>query len=164
MGVKPEDIERAIQSGNRVLAQLKRVCPRPGEPLYPEDARRRALAEIQITTGGIVKPTPKRIRQSSKPKSNKLESDYGNLLKAMFPSNEVLEQAVTFRLANGVRYTPDWVMLAEVDGLYCYEIKGRKSWDDSIVKLKVAASTYPKVHWYLCDKPDGSWREQEVLP
>lgn len=27
MGVKPEDIERAIASGNRVLAQLKKVCP-----------------------------------------------------------------------------------------------------------------------------------------
>lgn len=31
MGVKPEDIERAIASGNRVLAQLRRVCPYPHE-------------------------------------------------------------------------------------------------------------------------------------
>lgn len=50
MGVKPEDIERAIASGNRVLAQLRRVCP------YPH--------EIQ-TDSPIPNPQPKRHQAQS---------------------------------------------------------------------------------------------------
>jgi hypothetical protein len=34
MGIKQEDISRAIAAGNKVLAQLRKVCPKPGEPKY----------------------------------------------------------------------------------------------------------------------------------
>lgn len=31
MGIKPEEINRAIAAGNKVLAQLRKVCPKPNE-------------------------------------------------------------------------------------------------------------------------------------
>jgi hypothetical protein len=110
-----------------------------------------------------VAPPARRIRQSTKPRSNKLEAEFGMILRARYPESPLWEQAITFRLANGVRYSPDWVRYSGVD-MCCYEVKGRHIWDDSICKLKMAASVYPQIAWFLCDKPDGHWRECRVLP
>ena len=109
-----------------------------------------------------------RIRQNSKPRSNRLETEFGQLLSQRH-HGPIFEQAITFRLANGLRYTPDWAVFCESDQsffghLILYEVKGKKAWDDSIAKLKMAASVYPNFHWYLCDKPNGTWRETIVLP
>lgn len=113
-----------------------------------------------------LKPIPaKRIRQSSKPLSNKLETEFGQYLQANYPnsSTKFYEQAITLRLGNGLKYTPDWVVCISLR-TYCFEVKGKHVWDDSIAKLKMAASVYPKWTWYLAWKQDGQWKMQEVLP
>lgn len=144
MGVKMADIERAIAEGNKVLQQLRRVCPAPGE--LPPPA-----------------PSKNRIRQSSKPLSNRAESEFGIRLRNEFPSDAIYEQAITFRLANGVRYTPDWVRFSETFP-HCYEVKGKHSWDDAIVKLKVAANLYRHFSWWICFKsPQGEWQMKLVF-
>lgn len=77
----------------------------------------------------------------------------------------VWEKGFTLRLANGCTYTPDWACL--LNGvLQFHEVKGEKAWDDAIVKLKVAAATFPCFEFYLQDKPYATahWREQRVLP
>lgn len=146
MGVRPEDIQRAIDGGNRVLAQLRRVCPTPEE-----------LARMEP-------PKPKkRIRQSSKPLSNKLEAECGHYLREKFPHAGVYEQAITLRLGNGVKYTPDWVVVSALQTTV-YEVKGKKVWDDSVAKLKVAASLYHFWEWYLIWKDKDGWQTQVVLP
>lgn len=153
MGVKPEDIERAIAGGNRVLAQLKKVCPVPADSKSSEVLR---LTEIS-------KPK-KLIRQNPNPLSNRLETEFGNYLHSVnWSGNSIYEQAITVRLANGLRYTPDWVVFGH-QGIQCYEVKGKHVWDDSIAKLKMAASKYRDWKWVLVWKEKGSWQQQVVLP
>lgn len=106
---------------------------------------------------------PSRIRQRSKPLSNQLEAEFGRIIRSLWPDATIWEKGLSFRLANGCVYWTDWVVW---DGrkLICHEVKGKKAWDDAIVKLKVAARTFPQFEWFLQDKLDGQWREYRVLP
>lgn len=103
----------------------------------------------------------KRVRQSSKPLMNKLETEFFERVKDRSYRN-TYPQAITFRLANGVRYTPDLCVIGAA-GIDCFEIKGKKMWDDAIVKIKVAATIYPRIHWWMVWKKEGVWMEQEIV-
>ncbi len=93
-----------------------------------------------------------------------------------------LYEFFTLRLADGVRYTPDWVTLTHeaaarfgplldiaesmvlrapipagfLDGFEAHEVKGGHIWDDARVKLKVAASQFP-CRFVLGQKTKGQW-------
>lgn len=78
-------------------------------------------------------------------------------------------QNITLKLANGVRYTPDFnVTDRSGDALpEFYEVKGFMR-DDAAVKIKVAAALYPQFLFFLVTKRakklGGGWDVQEVLP
>lgn len=120
-------------------------------------------AEAITTTPAVTKPS-RRIRQDSKPLSNHLETEFGNYLHSVnWAGNGIYEQVITVRLANGLRYTPDWVVFR--DGIpWCYEVKGKHIWDDAIAKLKMAASKYREWKWVLVWKEGSEWKFQYVLP
>lgn len=144
------------------------TCRKLNPHLFPHGETGVVVHTVNCTFGELsneppVKYEPKRIKQSSKPKSNKLETRYGLYLKAFYPSLHLIEQDITLHLANGCRYTIDWAALTP-DGFFCWEVKGKHSWDDAIVKLKVAARTFPEFKFFLVDEVDGRWREQVVLP
>lgn len=153
MGVKPEDIERAIAGGNKILAQLKRVCPRP--------------EELEVSA----KPNPeyvparkKRVRQDSKPLLNKLEAEFlAKWNREHSLNSSLLSQALRFRLANGLWYKPDFVWLHH-SPIIAYEIKGPHAHRGGFENLKMAASVYPHIVWVLWWKERGQWQEQKVLP
>lgn len=106
----------------------------------------------------------KRIRQRTQPLSNKLETEFGDYLHGLnWNGAPIYEQAITLRLANGLRYTVDWIVFRDI-GTFCYEVKGPKAWDDAIAKIKMAASVYRMWRWFLVWKQDGRWAFQEVLP
>lgn len=107
------------------------------------------------------KPEKKRIRQSSKPLSNKLEAEWGMVLRKRYPNCPVFEQSITFRLCNGVRLTPDWVVYSK-GYVLCFECKGFMR-DDAAVKLKVAADKFPDFAWCLVWKQSGRWHEQRII-
>lgn len=75
-------------------------------------------------------------------------------------------QSVTLLIANGCRYTPDFITTEIEEGaakLCAYEVKGFMR-DDAAVKIKVAASVYPWITFYLVSKAKGgTWDVQEVL-
>jgi hypothetical protein len=165
MGVKPEDIERAIAGGNKILAQLKKTCPSPAELA--------AGISSPVSHPGMTIPAahePRRIRQDTKPLLNKLETEFLNRVKDLYPNYPpVRAQSKTFRLCNGVRFTPDLsCSIWPVDGgparETCWEIKGPKSWDDAIVKAKMAAHEFPEICWRFVWKEKGKWLEQILLP
>lgn len=105
----------------------------------------------------------KRVRQDSKGGLNKLETEAKRYIEALHPGVLIRGQSKTFLLANGCRYTPD--LCGIVNGReICWEVKGPKSWDDSIVKLKFAPQAFPEVQWWLVWKDSGEWRFQEILP
>jgi len=144
------DNEAYSPSHPKVLALRREQSPK-GESPDPEPN--------QVTKG--IRDA-KRIRQSSKPIMNKLEQEFVDFLKSRWREeleNKIYTQAITFKLANGVRYSPDVVLLPN-----CYEVKGPHFRDDAIVKLKVAASAYPTLNWCLVWKENGEWREQIILP
>jgi hypothetical protein len=107
---------------------------------------------------------PTRLRQNSKPLMNKLETDFFNYLVGVkhFTHTQIHAQAVTFKIANGLRYTPDFFILG-IDT--AYEVKGKWVDGDSFPKLKMAASVFPEISWFLVWK-DGNkaWQEQIILP
>lgn len=118
----------------------------------------------------LAKPSPKRIRQSSKPLMNKLEQEWFDTLAARYPNfPRPRAQAVRFKLCNGVHYTPDvfildWPCGDGPNGPTAYEVKGKFAWDDAVVKLKMAAHEWPEVRWILVWKEGKQWKEQVVLP
>lgn len=107
----------------------------------------------------------KRVRQSSKPKLNRLESEFYERIKRELPGLEIRNHSLTFKLANGVNYTPDFTCASHPPAkMTAWEVKGKHSWDDAIVKIKVAAHEWPEVRWILAWKQDGKWQEQVILP
>lgn len=106
-----------------------------------------------------------RIRQSSKPLLNKLETEALEYLRRVAAFPELLvPRALTFRLANGCKYEPDIVALPRNCSLTCFEVKGPWMTDDSVVKIKMAATVYKTVVWVMIWKEDGHWLQQQVLP
>ncbi len=127
-------------------------------------ATRRRNPQIFISPAGTLvaaetKP-PRRIRQD-KP-MNKLEEDYGHELERQGRGRQYA-QTITLRLANGLRYTPDWAIPSE---RLFIEVKGPFARDDAICKLKSAAHEHPWAHFWLVwrDKHTGAWQTQVVLP
>jgi hypothetical protein len=107
-------------------------------------------------------PAKKRIRQNASG-LNKTEAAFEQWAKAGgIQFAQFYSQAVTLRIANGCRYTPDFIATGAV-WLRAYEVKGFMR-DDAAVKLKVAASLYPWITFHLVSKrKGGGWDVQKVL-
>ncbi len=107
---------------------------------------------------------PKRIRQSTKPEMNKLESEFMAYLKAFYPSWTFHPQALRFKLGNGIWYKPD-VVCCNFDGkVACWEVKGPFAHRGGFENLKVAAHKYPEIKWTLVWKENHRWVDQPILP
>lgn len=111
-------------------------------------------------------PPTKIIRQSSKD-LNKTERRFLNeILQPMLALGSLSEigehESITLKLANGLRYSPDFPTWAG-DQLTFFEVKGARVWEDSLIKLKVAASRYQHFRFFLCKYVRGEWIKQEVL-
>lgn len=108
-----------------------------------------------------------RIRQERLP--NKTEAAFALHVRRLRPySNlKVYEQGITLRLANGVKYKPDVFTWSGDNEFEAWEVKGFKR-EASIVRLKMAASVYPMITFYLVTKrkkqAGGDWQIEKVLP
>ena len=73
-------------------------------------------------------------------------------------------EAVTLRLADDCRYTPDFMVIAEDGVVEFHEVKAGFWRDDARVKLRVAAETYPMFRFKSCFKQakklGGQWEMQ----
>lgn len=165
MGLTPEQFD---EMRNRTEAAIARGKSKHSgviiDPLKCDETAKSIIESIPVVKSA------KRIRQNEKPLMNKLESDWFNILNAQFPNfPRPRAQAKTYRLANGTKFTPDvtasiWPDAGGPAKETAWEVKGKHSWDDSIVKLKVAASVWPEVNWWLCWKVKGVWQTQKILP
>ena len=95
----------------------------------------------------------KRFRQTArgtrrKPgEMNKLEAKMADELRAKQLAGEIewfAFEAITIKLADRTRYTPDFLVMLCDGQLECWEVKGHWE-DDARVKIKVAASLFPFV-------------------
>lgn len=130
-------------------------------------------AQIAAQWHPASKPTPSEVPTLSKPKRrirqnssgmNKTEQAFFEYLQHNIGRTfSVMAQCVTLRLANGVRYCPDFIVKGD-NFAHAYEVKGFMR-DDAAVKLKVAASLYPWIKFHLVTKRKcGGWDILEVLP
>ena len=108
----------------------------------------------------------KRIKQDSKPLMNALETRLYAYLQREYPSATIRPQAKRYRLGNGIWYKPDFT--AHVGFEIAWEAKGPKAFRGGFENLKVAATTYPEIQWWLAweeeDDRWGRWQLQRVLP
>jgi hypothetical protein len=96
-------------------------------------------------------------------KLNKLESAWLAVLRADITLAWVGVHALTFKIGDDCRYTPDFIAL-NLDGeLIAYETKGFMR-DDARVKLKVAARMFPFVGFVLVERKAGALICTEIKP
>lgn len=149
-------------------------------PRYQAQARAQLAAvphprtvQLQHAAPVLAKKAPSRIRQNSAG-LNKTEQAFFDYLKSRedpgVPRTVLPPQSITLRIANGCRYTPDFVVayhhsigIPSVD-LVAYEVKGFMR-DDAAVKIKVAATAFPWIAFHLVTKlpgGGGGWSISEV--
>ena len=117
-------------------------------PLYDRvpDAWQAGCSERR--EGGVVVKAPA-VAQDAKPRGvpNKTESAYRARHLA---GKDARYEAVTFRMANGHRYTPDWVVVADGKPIECHEVKGAYrlgSYQRARLAFDQAAVEWPGIRW-----------------
>lgn len=124
------------------------------------------MAKAQTAAGPVDSPR-KRLRQTSKPRLNANERAFEAYLQGTMPTAFIWPQAVHLQIANGLRYTPDFVTYEPLPHgrLVAWEVKGtKKIFDGAGEKLKVAASKFRGVVFYLVWNKGGVWQQQRILP
>lgn len=101
---------------------------------------------------------------------NKTEQEYANVLTAQGIKHRF--EAITLRLADNTRFTPDFQCFDDEGYIEFREVKAERSdgklliEDDAAVKIKVAAEMYPEFKFVLCSKATkkngGGWTMKEV--
>jgi hypothetical protein len=131
--------------------------------------RYQAQLAAQLHSKPATKPLPKdgltgiRCQPSAdEAKLNKTEREYLGLLRSASPA-WIGVQAVTLKLGDDCRYTPDFVVLDAAGVLWAHEVKGFMR-DDALVKLKVAARKFNWIRFVLARKEKGAWEVKEVSP
>ena len=111
----------------------------------------------------VAKP---RLRQNRGPILNTLETAFLDWLQGRNPTVKFHAQSVTIKIANGCRYSPDFVAKMPDGEIHAWETKGPHAFDGALEKLKMAASVYPEIHFWLVsrDKATAAWRIERVLP
>lgn len=144
---------------NALIATRNQKTQKP--PVLPEKSKLKGVSGV--------------IRQSSR-QPNKTELRFEQEYLKPWLATEEIEvyeyEAITLKIANGCRYTPDWFAEHCSNSgnrgsklLRFYEIKARDMiWDDAIVKIKVAARVFPQFEFYLCAYSKTGWTIEKVLP
>ena len=97
---------------------------------------------------------------------NTLETQHAGTLELRKRAGEILDywfEALTFKLADDCRYTPDFLVMLPDGELEVHEVKGHFE-DDAKVKLRVAADKFPfrfLAFRKLPKKEGGGWQEIE---
>lgn len=128
----------------------------------PEAVPARPAAKPLPVAVGIVEPP------ELNPAMNKTEAEYAGMLEARRLRGEVAwwrYEAITLKLADNTRYTPDFLVMLPDGVLEIHETKGGFIREDGWLKLKVAAALFP-FRFFLCQKASkkdgGEWSIRRV--
>jgi len=97
---------------------------------------------------------------TASPYRSKTEATYAAFLDALIRSGEILNwryEAVTLRLGDRVRFTPDFRVEDREGRIELHEVKGAYTREDARVKLQVAATLFPEYRFQLCTYSKGNW-------
>jgi hypothetical protein len=151
MGIKIEDLPLRLQAQAR--AQLESYAkPAGSRTIVPESA-----------------PTPTRAPVADRGKRghrkpNKTETDYR---KTYLRGKDAQYEALTFRMANGHRYTPDWVVFTDKGKIECHEVKGGYalgSEQRARLAFDQAKVEFPWIIWVWAKRVSGQWSVDSRQP
>jgi hypothetical protein len=132
---------------------------------FSEDEYRALLdnmAKARGTAPPLAAKAPRRRHQTK----TKTEAEYGLRLCALWRAGHLAEEpryeAITLRLGQSCRYTPDYLCRPHAGPPQLHEVKGKHVWEDGIVKLKTAATMFPFFEFYLAQKKAGTWTVTRV--
>ena len=99
---------------------------------------------------------------------NKTEAEYAGMLEERKARREIAwwkYEAITFKLADDTRYTPDFAVMLPNGEFEIHETKGGFIREDGWQKLKIAAGMFP-FRFFLCQKlakkDGGGWKIKGV--
>jgi len=95
---------------------------------------------------------------------NKLERSYSQQLDLLRLAGDLQAwryESITLRLADRCSYTPDFAVVMASGEIEFHETKGFMR-DDALVKLKVAARTFPWFTFRLVRREKGAWQIEEI--
>lgn len=95
---------------------------------------------------------------------NQTEADYLVWLRKMRPQ-WIGVKCITLNLGDKCKFTPDfWALDAE--GLRAIDTKGKHVWEDSIIKMKMAARLFPFIRFVKAQriKRGQPWKHHEYKP
>lgn len=144
-----------------------------GLPLNPSPAVRRLNPELfgggsptEPLRGVVVAGKERkiiRVQKSAEEKLNKTEKRFLAYLRAKYPTCRIGIQDVRITLAADCRFTPDFSLWAsENSPMEFYDVKGPHHWEDSLIKLKTAATLFKMFRFFIAYEDNGRWIEQEI--
>ncbi|WP_238512746.1 DUF1064 domain-containing protein [Pandoraea apista] len=138
------------------------------EQLAAHQKRTAEPARAGLAEGGEATTLPVATGTVREPDMNKTEAEYAQMLEARRVSGEILwwaYEAMTLKLADNTRYTPDFLVMLADGALEVHETKGGFIREDGWLKLKVAAGMFP-FRFFLCQKQakkaGGGWTIRRV--
>lgn len=146
---KIEDFSPSVQA--QIRAQLADYSRPPDEIHMPDDP------DIGPPTGARAKNTRRT--------PNKTEAHYRLI---HFRGLDARYEALTFRMSNGHRYTPDWVVFEEGRPVACHECKGSyklHSQQRARLAFDQCAKEFPGLNWFWAVKDKtapGGWRQHHA--
>ncbi|MEI6150416.1 MAG: hypothetical protein WCS01_15050 [bacterium] len=165
MGIKIEDLPPRLQAQAR--AQIERDKRPESRSQYPEvrmlesgeDRRTECASHIEhLSREDRRTECRSHIARGQRRVPNKTEADYQRYhLRGM----DARFEAVTFRMANGHRYTPDWVVFADGRPVACHECKGGyalHSQQRARLAFDQVRVEYPGLVWVWAVKTPAGWQ------
>jgi hypothetical protein len=99
-----------------------------------------------------------------KRKQTKTEIEAGDMLRMEFSAYEPYFEGLSFRLRNGHKYTPDWVVRLSDDQVLCVEVKHRgkdgfrqASYQRARVMFDQCRVEWNNYIWRWMEKHNGEW-------
>lgn len=124
---------------------------------FDNDAAAKAVAGMT--------PTALALAADKQPRMNKTETRYSVILEARRLAGEIRDwkfEALTFKLADGVRYKADFYVEMADRSIQIHEVKGAFIWEDARVKVRVAAATFTAFKFYMAQWKKGEWHITEI--
>lgn len=129
---------------------------------------RQALSDGTSAGPAIAAPKPI-VQRHTTGTMNKTEAAFARRLDGEKLAGDVVAywfEAVTLRLADRSRYTPDFLVLRADRRLVMCEVKGPHVREDAVVKWKQAAELFPMFLWQMWQRVKGEFqliRESEDI-
>lgn len=132
------------------------------------DARRTTRESGSSFEAAIQQTGSRRGESASSPYRSKLERAWANYLQGLWMLKAIqlwLYEPISFKLAPGKRYRPDFMVWKSDGAIEFQEVKGRwtKNRRDGMTHLKWAAQLYPMFSWLLVERAkNGGWDETRI--